>query len=174
MRKLILTIAAAVAITSVSIAQTGKNQLGIGAEVGLYTGAGGGTAFGGTAKYLHGVGTAGQVTLTAGALFDSESEEGYKATLTQIPILAGYRHNLGGFYVEPQLGYMLSKAKVKIDGFGESSDSDGTLAYAIGGGYAFANGLDLGLSFRNGTKSGYSGAAVFRLGYNFSLGGSSK
>ena len=171
MRKVFLTMAAVIAIASASFAQTGKNQLGIGAEVALATASGGGTAFGGSAKYLHGVGTAGQVTLTAGATVHSESEAGGKASLTQIPILAGYRHNFNGLYVEPQLGYMLSKAKVKIEGFEEFSGSDGALAYAIGGGYAFANGLDLGVSYRNGAKSGYTGAIVFRVGYNFSLGG---
>lgn len=171
MRKVFLTMAAVIAIASASFAQTGKNQLGIGAEVALATASGGGTVFGATAKYLHGVGTAGQVTLTAGALFDSESEGGVKATGTQIPILAGYRHNFNGLYVEPQLGYMLTSYKVKIEGLAESNVSDGALAYAIGGGYAFANGLDLGVSYRNGAKSGYTGAIVFRVGYNFSLGG---
>lgn len=172
MRKVFLTMAAVVAIATASFAQSGKNQLGIGAEVALGTGSGGGTVFGGTAKYLHGIGTAGQVTLTAGALFDSESEGGVKATGTQIPILLGYRHNFNGPYVEPQLGYMSTKATVKVDGEELMSGSDGTFAYAIGGGYAFTNGLDLGVSFRNGAKSGYTGAVVFRVGYNFSLGGS--
>ena len=172
MRKVFLTMAAVVAIASASIAQSGKNQVGIGAEVALGTGSGGGTAFGGTAKYLHGIGSAGQVTLTAGALFDSESEDGVKATGTQIPVLLGYRHNFNGLYVEPQLGYMSSNVTVKVDGEKLMSGSDGTFAYGIGGGYAFAKGLDLGVSFRNGAKSGYTGAVVFRVGYNFSLGGS--
>ncbi len=174
MRKVFLTMSAVFAIATASFAQTGKNQIGIGAEVALSTGDGGGTAFGGTAKYLHGVGTAGQVTLTAGALFHSESEDEVKATLTMIPILAGYRHNFNGLYVEPQLGYQSMKAKVKFDGQDFGSASDGAFAYAIGGGYAFQNGLDLGVSFRNAAKSGSSGMIVFRAGFNFSLGGSGK
>ncbi len=172
MRKVFLTMAAVVAIASASFAQTGKNQLGIGAEVALATTSGGGTAFGGTAKYLHGVGSAGQVTLTAGALFHSESEGEVKGTLTQIPILAGYRHNFNGLYVEPQVGYMLSKATVKVDGEEIASGSDGAFTFAIGGGYAFTNGLDLGVSFRKPAQTGYSGMIAFRVGYNFSLGGS--
>ena len=174
MRKVFLTMSAIVALASASFAQTGNNQIGIGAELGLSTGEGGGTAIGGSAKYLHGIGTAGQLTLTAGALFHSESEDEVKATLTMIPVLAGYRHNFNGLYVEPQLGYMSSKAKVKIGGEEIASGSDGTFAYAIGGGYAFTNGLDLGVAFRNAAKSGYSGTIVFRAGFNFSLGGSGK
>lgn len=171
MRKVFLTVAAVFAIASASFAQTGKNQIGVGAEVGLSTGEGGGLQFGGTGKYLHGIGTAGQVTFTAGALFHSESEDEVKATLTQIPLLLGYRHNFNGLYVEPQLGYMSSKVTVKVDGEKLYSGSDGALAYGIGGGYVFANGLDLGVSYRNSAKSGYSGAIVFRAGFNFSLGG---
>jgi hypothetical protein len=172
MRKVFLTMAAVVAIASASFAQTGKNQLGIGPEFALYTGSGGGSAFGGTAKYLHGVGTAGQVTLTAGALFDSETEGSSKVTGTMIPVLAGYRHNFNGLYVEPQAGYMSTKWTWKEDGEKIASGSDGSFAYAIGGGYAFANGLDLGASFRNTAQSGATGMIVFRVGYNFSLGGS--
>ncbi|RYZ50637.1 MAG: hypothetical protein EOO14_19025 [Chitinophagaceae bacterium] len=172
MRKVFLTMAAVIAIASASFAQTGKNQLGIGAELGIGTSSGAGTVFGGTAKYLHGVGTAGQVTLTAGAMIDSESEGEAKATATLIPILLGYRHNFNGLYVEPQAGYMMSKFKLKVGGEEVMSGSDGAFGYAIGGGYAFANGLDLGVSFRNTTQTGSSGAIVFRVGYNFSLGGS--
>jgi hypothetical protein len=171
MRKVFLTAAAVFAIASAGFAQTGKNQIGIGAEAGLPTGEGGGFAFGGSAKYLHGVGNAGQLTLTAGALFDSDSEEEFKVTGTQIPVLAGYRHHFNGLYVEPQVGYMITQATVKANGQKIFSGSDGAFAYGIGGGYAFANGLDLGVSYRNGAKSGYNGMIVFRAGFNFSLGG---
>ena len=122
MRKVFLTMAAVIAIASASFAQTGKNQVGIGAEVALGTSSGSGTAFGATAKYLHGVGSAGQVTLTAGALFDSESEGEVKATGTQIPILLGYRHNFNGLYVEPQLGYMSSRARTIKETFVPATD----------------------------------------------------
>jgi hypothetical protein len=171
MRKVFLTMAAVVAIATASFAQTGKNQVGIGAEGALGVGEGGGFAIGGSAKYLHGIGSAGQLTFTAGALFDSESEDEIKVTGTQIPVLVGYRHNFNGPYVEPQLGYMMTKITMKADGQKFFSGSDGALAYAIGGGYAFSNGLDLGVNFRSGAKTGYSGSLVFRVGYNFSLGG---
>jgi hypothetical protein len=174
MRKVFLTFSAIVAMATVSFAQTGKNQIGIGAELGVTTQSGGGTAFGGTAKYLYGIGTAGQLTFTAGAMFDSDSEDNVKVTATNIPLLAGYRHHFNGLYVEPQLGYMSTKFTMKVDGQKYLSGSDGSFAYGIGGGYAFTNGLDLGLSFRNAAQSGATGMFVLRAGFNFSLGGSSK
>jgi hypothetical protein len=177
MRKVFLTVAAVIAIASASFAQKGKNQIGIGAEVGIGTQSGQGTAFGGTVKYLHGIGTSGQITLTSGALFHSESvtdpddDTKFTATARYIPVLLGYRHNFNGLYVEPQLGYMSTGVTFKLFGQKESLSS-GSFAYGIGGGYAFNNGLDLGVSFRNTAESEATGMIAFRVGYNFSLGGS--
>ncbi|HET7896817.1 MAG TPA: outer membrane beta-barrel protein, partial [Flavisolibacter sp.] len=127
-------------------------------------------------KYLHGIGTAGQLTLTTGALFHSDSETdpdfgSASATARYIPVLLGYRHNFNGLYVEPQLGYMSTHVSLKVDGQKLYSGSSGSFAYAVGGGYAFANGLDLGVSFRNSAEAGATGMIAFRVGYNFSLGG---
>ena len=177
MRKLFLTMSAIIAMATVSFAQTGKNQLGIGAELGLGTSSGSATAYGGTVKYLHGIGTAGQLTVTTGALFQSKSATDPdlgKATATAryIPVLLGYRHNFNGLFVEPQIGYMSTHASLKIDGQTLFSGASGSIAYAVGGGYAFGNGLDLGVSFRNTAETGATGMIAFRVGYNFSLGGS--
>src|SRR5688572_24803447 len=162
MKKVFLAFAI-VAASFAANAQTGKNQLSIGPEIALSTTSGGGTAFGGTAKYMHGVGTAGQITLTAGYLFDSESEGEVKATASMIPVLAGYRHYFGGLFVEPQAGYVSSRAKITIDGEEFASASDGAFGYAIGGGYALAKGLDLGVAYRSTSESG-TGSIVFRVG----------
>jgi len=176
MRKVILVLASIIAINAAN-AQTGKNQIGIGFEVGKSTESGSKAAFGGSAKYLHGVGTAGQVTLSAGYLTSSSTEtdgtDEYKATVSMIPIMVGYRHNFSGLYVEPQLGYVSSKAKIKFNGSELGSASDGSFGYAIGLGYAMEQGLDLGVRFLNTTQSGSKGMFVFRLGYNFTLGGAS-
>ncbi len=166
-----------IATSFVASAQAGKNQLGVGAEVGLITESGGGTFIGGTAKYMHGVGTAGQVTLTSGYLAHSETQSGVKATASEIPILLGYRHYFNGIFVEPQAGYILDHAKVTFSGSSSnfnSSASEGSFGYGIGGGYALSNGLDLGVSYRNTTTSGSVGMVVFRVGYNFSLGETKK
>ena len=172
MKKVFLAFAI-VAASFAANAQTGKNQLSVGPEIGLSTASGGGTMFGGTAKYMHGIGTAGQLTLTAGYLFDSEGEGEEKATFSQIPVLAGYRHYFGGLFVEPQAGYVSSRVKMSFMGE-DFSASSGSFGYAIGGGYALPAGLDLGVSYRNVAESGANGAIVFRVGWNFSLGGTAK
>lgn len=145
--------------------------MGIGAEAGIGPSEGSGTAFGATAKYLHGIGTACQLTLTAGALFDSYTEDEFRVTCTQIPVLVGYCYHFYGHYVEPQLGYMSTRASFKVDGQKLFSGSDSALTYAACCDYAFENGINLGVSFRNSAKSGYTGAILFRAGFNFSLGG---
>lgn len=169
--KKLLFVFAIVAGSFAANAQTGKNQLGIGPEVALSTASGGGTQIGGTAKYMHGVGTAGQVTLTAGYLFDSETVGPVKTTSSQIPVLAGYRHYFSGVFVEPQAGYISSGFKQTVSGTSQSASS-GSFGYAIGGGYAMNQGLDLGVSFRNVAESGAKGMIVFRAAWNFNLGGS--
>jgi len=176
MRKVFLVIASVFAL-GVANAQTGKNQIGIGAELGIGTQSGSKPSFGGSAKYLHGVGSAGQATLSVGYLTESDKEtidgDEYKATGNVIPIMVGYRHNFSGFYAEPQIGYLISKMTAKVNGTEVFSGSDGSFGYAIGAGYALESGLDLGVRFLNSTQSGATGLFVFRVGYNFSLGGGS-
>jgi hypothetical protein len=180
MRKVLLVVAIAVFALGAANAQTGKNQLGIGAEVGIGTASGSKASFGGSAKYLHGVGSAGQATLSVGYLTtsdkESEGSDELKVTGSTIPVMLGYRHNFSGFYAEPQLGYLFSNVTTKFNGtkVDELSGSDGSFGYAIGAGYALESGLDLGVRFLNSTQSGATGLFVFRIGYNFSLGGASK
>jgi hypothetical protein len=169
MKKVLFAIAIVVASFAAN-AQSGKNQLGIGPELGLSTESGGGTFIGGTAKYMNGVGSAGQVTLTAGYLGHSETVSSVKITASQIPVLLGYRHYFSGFFVEPQAGYISTSAKSSYAGQ-EFKATEGSFGYAIGGGYAMVNGLDLGVSFRNVAESGASGQIVFRVAYNIPLSG---
>ena len=175
MRKVFLTVAAVIAITSASFAQTGNNQVSIGAEVGIPTGEFGEvfkTGFGGSAKYLHGIGTAGQLTGTIGltAFKMKGSIDEAKLNTSIIPILAGYRHNFGRFYVEPQAGYGIIRAKVKV--LGESmSGSEGAFTWAAGAGYQ-VSGIDLGVRYQSSTQDGGSmGFFGIRVAKSFSLGG---
>lgn len=175
MRKVILVLASVFALSAAN-AQTGKNQLSIGAEVNLPMGDFGdafNTGFGGSLKYLHGVGSAGQVTLTTGystfKMKGSTDDESVKASI--IPILVGYRHNFSGVYVEPQLGYGIYGYKEKFGGE-SSSDSQGAFTWAIGAGYAMEQGLDLGVRYQSASKDGSTTSLIgFRVAYNFSLGG---
>ena len=176
MKKVFLTMAAVVALASASFAQKGNNQIGIGAEVGIPTGDFGEAmkaGFGGAVKGLYGIGTAGQITGTIGytSFKMKGSSEDAKMSIGILPILAGYRHNFSGFYVEPQVGYSIVRAKVDMLGQSES-DSEGAFAWAAGAGYQIS-GLDLGVRYQASTKDGGSmGFFGFRVAKNFSLGGS--
>ncbi len=175
MKKLVLAFSIA-AFTLAANAQTGKNQIGVGADVGIPTGDFGDgvkTGFGGYVKGLFGIGEAGQITFTSGysAFKAKESTSEFKATASIIPLLAGYRHNFSGFYAEPQVGYSIYGAKIKSEGISASS-SEGAFAWAVGFGYVINN-VDFGARYQSMHKDGESLAiAGIHVGYNFSFGGS--
>lgn len=132
--------------------------------------------YGGYLKGLLGIGTAGQVTLTTGytiypAKDDLENALGAdKITATIIPVLAGYRHNFNGFYVEPQVGYGSYGTKIKVGGV-SGNGSSGAFTYAVGAGFA-RGAFDAGVRYQGASKSGSTTSLVgIHLGYNFSLGG---
>ena len=179
MKKVFLAILGVSLFSIASFAQKGNNQVGVAAEVSIPTGDAGDVSsvgFGGTVKGLYGIGTAGQLTLTTGYITFSGKKEikdllgADKITNSLIPILAGYRHNFSGFYVEPQVGYSISNAKVK-GGMFEAKESDGAFTWAAGIGYVINN-FEVGARYQSMHKDGESSAFVgFRVGYNFSLGG---
>ena len=175
MKKLVLAFSIA-AFTLAANAQTGKNQIGVGADVGIPTGDFGDgvkTGFGGYVKGLFGIGEAGQITFTSGysAFKAKESTSEFKATASIIPLLAGYRHNFSGFYAEPQVGYSIYGAKIKSEGISASS-SEGAFSWAVGFGYVINN-VDFGARYQSMHKDGESLAIVgIHVGYNFSFGGS--
>lgn len=159
-------------ITSLSLlshAQKGNNQIGVAFEAGLPTGDFGDavkTGFGGSLKGLLGVGTAGQVSLTAGYT-SFGVKDASDANFTIVPILLGYRHNFSGLYLEPQVGYGSYAFKE-----GGISVSSGQFTWAIGLGYAMS-GFDIGARYQSASKDGESTSLVgLHVGYNFSLGGS--
>lgn len=166
-------------ISAVSFAQSGNNQIGVGADVAIPTGDLGDLSsigIGGSIKGLYGIGSAGQITLSAGFLsFATKSEYedllgADKITSTMIPILAGYRHNFNGFYAEPQIGYGIYGAKIK-GGMFDGSDSEGAFTWAVGAGYVFNN-LDFSARYQSATKDGTSQSFFgIRVGYLFSLSG---
>ncbi|MGZ3839331.1 MAG: outer membrane beta-barrel protein [Flavisolibacter sp.] len=174
MRNVLFVLAAVLALSTAN-AQTGKNQLSIGFDLGIPTTSGWKTGFGGTLKYLHGVGEAGQVTLTSGyeAFKAKGSTSGNSITEGLIPVLVGYRQNFSGAYIEPQVGYTNIHVKEEFNGQ-SSSASTGGFGYAIAAGYALQQGLDLSARYQAVSKDGTFGFIGFRIAYNFSLGGSSK
>lgn len=176
--KKILLVAIVAFSFNFAIAQSGNNQLGIGVDVNIPLGDFGDvmkTGFGGTAKFLYGIGTSGQLTLTSGYTVFKPKEElnGYDISTSIIPILAGYRHNFSGFYVEPQVGYGIYGSKVTYLG-NEETDSQGAFTWAAGLGYAMAKGLDLGVRYQSASKDGEN-TDLFGISarWNFSLGSGS-
>ena len=179
MKKVFLAISIA-AISVTGYAQSGTTKIGVGADLGIPVGDFGDvvkTGFGGYAKGLFGIGEAGQITFTTGyssfKAKGSTSEE--SATLSIIPLLAGYRHNFSGFYAEPQIGYNIFGAKYK-GSIGSGSNSEGGFAWAVGFGYVISD-VDFGVRYQGGKPSGdgegntdWSFVGI-HVGYNFSLGG---
>lgn len=166
-------------ISAIGFAQSGNNQIGVAAELGFPTGDqadGTKLGIGGTVKGLYGIGTAGQITFTTGyQIFSAKEEikdllEADKVSSSVIPLLAGYRHNFGGFYVEPQVGYGIYGSKIK-GGMFDGSDSEGAFTWAAGVGYVFNN-IELGARYQSAHKDGSSQAFFgIRVGYLFSLAG---
>lgn len=154
-------------------AQKGNNAISIGFDVSNYTGDYNDaykTGFGGSVKGLYGIGSAGQITLTSGYTFfkGKDMPEDYDATASIIPILAGYRHNLKGFYIEPQVGYGIYGMKMESPD-GDFDDSEGAFTWAAGLGYTY-KGFDLGARYQSAHKDGNSSGFIgVRLGYNISL-----
>lgn len=175
MRKVFLVLASVFALSAAN-AQSGNNQVGIGVDLGLPTGDYSDAfklGIGGYAKYLHGVGSAGQITFTTGyqSFKGKESTDDYSYSMNVIPLLAGYRHNFNGLFVEPQLGMGIYGAKVKVMGESES-ESETKFTYGIGAGYA-KSGFEVGVRYQAGSLDPSFGQIGFRVGYNFSLGGGS-
>jgi hypothetical protein len=173
MRKIFLATVLVVASFIGANAQSGNNQVGIAFDAGIPTGDlkdAVKTGFGGQVRGLLGVGTAGQVSLTVGWMTFKEKEEtGYNMKFNALPILAGYRHNFSGIYVEPQVGY--GSYKFKMDGF--DGESEGAFTWAAGVGYA-KSGVDVGVRYQSATKDGENLSLIgIHLGYNFTLGGAS-
>jgi hypothetical protein len=167
MKKILFSIMAVFLSAGFCYAQKGNNQVAIGVEADLPLGSYSGynVGFGGNLKGLYGLGSASQLTLTAGySSFSAKSGGIYNGqTLTLLPILAGYRYNLAsGLYGEGQVG--LATLTTKIPGF---SFSQTNFAAAINVGYVI-KGFDV--SVRYYTEGDVMSMFALRLAYNISLG----
>jgi hypothetical protein len=177
MKRVYLMILGIVLVSATGFAQKGNNQIGVGADVSFPTGDFGEafkTGFGGYAKGLYGIGTAGQITFTTGysGMKAKGSTDDFKITTSIIPLLAGYRHNFNGFFAEPQIGYGIYGIKIKGDEMFDGKDSEGAFTWAATVGYIFNKQVEISARYQSGHKDGGS-MSLFgvRVGYNFSLGG---
>jgi hypothetical protein len=117
MKKMILAICMLTGASLIAQAQRGNNQVKLTAEAGFPGGAYR-TGFGGFVKGLYGVGNSGQLTLMTGlSRFTSGSRNDISATTVRlIPFMAGYRHNINKFYIEPQVGYGELGGRITLNG----------------------------------------------------------
>lgn len=117
------------------------------------------------------MGTNGQVTFTTGyTSFGWNDDFEVDGNFSIIPLLAGYRQNFSGFYVEPQLGLGIYNSKMEFMGESES-DSESAFTWAVGLGYVINQAFDIGFRYQSATKDSEElNHFGLRLGYNFSLG----
>ena len=124
---------------------------------------------GGSAKAAFNVVDNGFITVSAGYISFSGKDMGFgikMPAINIIPLKAGFRYNVGasGFYVEPQIGYSIAKAK--------GGDSDGGFTWAPNVGYTIKNMIDLSARYESISMDGGSISHLgFRVAYNFNLGG---
>jgi hypothetical protein len=168
MKRILFLMAAFILTAGYCSAQTGNNQISVGAEGDFFISnlnSAYGVGFGGNVKGMFGVGTAGQVTLTAGySSFGGKSGTVFSnQTFSMIPILAGYRQNFkGGLYLEPQAGVTINTTHFNGGTFSETEFGAG-----LNVGYA-TNGFDV--SARYFSEGDVFGMFAVRVAYNFSLG----
>ncbi len=123
-------------------------------------------------KALIGVGASGQVTLSAG--YSSYNAKGssreFKERTRIETVLAGYRFNTHGLYVEPQIGRGTYRLITKVQSGSTSTktvDSKGSLTWALGGGLKVGR-IDLGARYQHGAPAG-SGVSLFGLHAGYQL-----
>lgn len=107
MRKTVLFFMLLIVYSLSTQAQKRSKQLWIGAEFGQPTQSDLKAGYGINFKGLYGVGKTGQLTLSVG--YSRFAEKGWDNLRNTpharlISVLAGYRHNMGNFFVEPQAG----------------------------------------------------------------------
>ncbi len=173
MRKILFSLATCIIVSLAAHAQSGTTKIGIGAELGAPIGNAKDVlkmGFGGSAKALFGIGNAGQITLTSGySTFSAKGlDDGEKASLSIIPLIAGYRQNFNGFYVEPQAGAGLILEKDE-NGYGSEKGSTTRFTWAVGAGYVISN-VDVGVRYQRSEANGGNFSYVgIKVAYNIPL-----
>lgn len=154
-------------------AQSGNNQMGIGADLGIPVGDLGRStrlAPGVSLKALYGLGMYGQAGITASYLnFSARKNTRFKTSSSVIPLLATYRQHLDNIYLEPQVGASFIRSKIEGENIATLDQSAVYFAWAVGVGYKLQD-IDLSLRYQTASKNGGSrGFIGLRAGYNFNL-----
>lgn len=144
-------------------AQRGANAVKVLAEAGFPSkdfNPGGG----GYVKFLYGVGRSGQVGLTTGFSRFREKASAVggdldPTRLTTLPVLLGYRHHIGSFYLEPQAGYGALNGRIDIGG-DWARPSVGAFYWSAGTGYVHRR-LDVGVRYQSAHSAEGSDAGTW-------------
>lgn len=129
-----------------SNAQSRNNAINLQAEVGLPADHDLGVGF--AIRGLHGTGRHAQLTISGGvAIFKEKNPPAKQITTTRlVPFLFGYRQNIRGFYIEPQIG--LGEMGGKLQSAGDyARPSVAAVFGAIGAGYKI-NRVNTGMRFQ--------------------------
>lgn len=180
MKKLLFICLLTVAFSFTSHAQQrGDIQMSIGAEGAFPIGDwsnGYNIGIGASTKGLYSLSDAGQIGLHLGWIrfgMKTESDDDISGSMSIIPVLGLYRHYFGNLYVEPQVGFSISKTKVSFSGgddFGiGGSFSSTSLGYPAGVGYLLGN-IEVSAQYQGFSQGGASsGFAGLRIAYSFPL-----
>jgi hypothetical protein len=138
-----------VVLASAVQAQKGSNAIKILGEAGIpqkdfNPGAGA------QVKFLYGVCQSGQIGLTAGFTRFTAKETSVggdfdPTRLTTIPVMLGYRHHVGRFYLEPQAGYGALNGRIDIGG-DWARPSVGAFYWSVGAGFVHRR-LEVGVRY---------------------------
>jgi hypothetical protein len=151
MKKAMLLVLLVTGVAAGVQAQKGANAIKVLGEIGIPQ-----KAFnpgvGAQVKFLYGVGRSGQIGLTAGFTRFTAKEtltggDFDPTRLTTIPVLLGYRHHFGGFYLEPGAGYGALNERIDIGG-DWARPSAGAFYWSAGAGYAHRR-LDVGMRYQS-------------------------
>lgn len=166
MKKLVLTLFAAVVVTMSSFAQ-GRPSIGL--EVALPMGDFGdafGTGIGATVRYEGGINDNLNWMGTIGYIAFAEKDDS-GVTASAIPLQAGLKYyfteSFGGFYAGAELGLHFMKAKFDSDLYDIDSESETEFGFAPQIGYQVGN-VDIGARYQIVSDADYFG---IRIAYVF-------
>jgi hypothetical protein len=171
MKKLLLVLVAIVLVASIASAQDvwgqGKMSAGIGAALALPMGTFGdqaGFGIGGSGTFQYGLSPEMMLTAQIGYIsYGKKDLAGFGSySISQMPILAGIKYNLGGAYLTGQVGIVSTSIEATISYYGYSATgtiSSSDLAFAPGVGMSFGP-IDVAAKYLIVSASGGSMSAV--------------
>ncbi|WP_316803357.1 outer membrane beta-barrel protein [Pedobacter nototheniae] len=162
--KILATSAAVVALFFTTTNANAQSKLGVGITAGIPTSDAYSVALGADLRYQFDVDKQLSIPVTAGYTNLSVKDKFGGGSFGYIPVKAGVK-----YFFNPSGAGVYGLAELGA-GFGTKSGSGTSFVYSPAVGYAWSNGLDLGVKYeglsQNGGSTGFFG---LRLAYGFSL-----